>query len=145
MPANPADDPHTVAYGGFYMALHDTVTVSGCTTSTSIPGRVTCRARGVDQLSGPVGAAYKGEWLFDFVDGRIVAFDIYGGDISKIMFVEAMAAWVRDEHPDIWEATFVDADCSPARIDCWGPWAVSPETAAVMLQLGPEYRATLDA
>jgi len=141
----PAHDSHTLAYAGFYMALHDTVTVSDCTASSSIPDRVTCRARGVDELSGPAGAASDGEWVFDFADGQVVALSIYDDDHSKVMFVEAMAAWIRDEHPDIWESVFIDSDCSPARVDCYASWAASPETASAMLQLGPEYRTSLDS
>lgn len=141
---SPAYESPAQNVAGFYMGLHDTVTVSSCTPSPSIPGRVTCKARGVDEVSGPVGAAFEGDWIFDFADGQVVSLVLHGDDISKTLFHDNMGAWILAEHPDIWEAVFVDPNCSPSRIDCIGLWKLSPEAAEAMLGLGAEYRATLD-
>ena len=140
----PVDDQSTRDYLSFYMALHDDVTSDECAVS-AVPGRITCEATGVDELSGPTGAMWAGAWVFDVVDGKVVALDHFTDEFSKITFIEAMAAWIRDTKPDVWDAQFVDPDCSPARVDCYGVWAANPDTAATMLELGEEYRASLGA
>ncbi len=141
---DPADDASLRSYLGFFMALGDTVTIDECATSV-IPNRVTCDARGVDDLSGPAGAAWGGAWIFDFEAGEVTSLKMLPNDQSKIFFIDRMAQWIQDEHPGVWETVFVDPDCSPARIDCYGTWSASPEVAAAMLELGPEYIASLDS
>ena len=140
----PFDAETTRDYLSFYMGLHDVVTVDGCAPS-SVPGRIWCEATWVDDLSGPAGVTTSGQWVFDFVDGKPMAFDHLLDEFDKIVFIEDVAAWIRDTKPDVWETTFVDPDCSPARVDCFGTWSANADTAAAMLEYGEEYRASLGA
>jgi len=98
-----------------------------------------------DDLSEAVGLSDVVELIFQF-DGELIASLSWVGDhgtVGKQEFVHAMANWVEQSHPDVWESALSTPDCDDARYDCWGGWTLSQAAAAALLDLGPEYRETV--
>ncbi len=100
-----------------------------------------------DDLSGPVGAVFDADWIFRIADGKVTSFGFGVHDQSKISFVTSMTRWLEAEYPDVFEATFAAPEgwCSMTESNCYsGKWFSSPEAAAVLLDLGPEFIAQSD-
>jgi len=139
---SPVAEVSTVNSVSFYIGLGDVVTVHSCETKTAtVGGGVECRITGVDALSGITGASFDGYAAAQVVDGQIVRWD-WGGGGGKLDYTDEMVEWVREQHPDVFESSFVDPTCgTSARVDCWGDWAESAAAAAALLELHDEYLA----
>jgi hypothetical protein len=122
----------------FYIGLGDVVTVHSCKALVDKES-VDCRVTGVDALSGITGATFEGYAAMRIVDGEIVRFDFDSTGGQKIAYIDEMVDWVREQHPDVFEASFADPTCTAARIDCVGDWAESAAAAAALLDLHDEY------
>ena len=130
----------------FYMVLGINFALEECRAGPA-EGGVVCHTVARDDLSGPVGALFDADWVFQIADGKVTscAFDIR--DPSMVTFVTAMAEWVESEYPEVFEATFAAPGlCSPVdEHNCYQlKWYSSPEAAAVLLELGPEFIAQSD-
>jgi hypothetical protein len=130
----------------FRMALGDLIVTDECETTS--PGKIVCSATSSDDLSGPVGIVDDEDWVFRISEGRVTAFAIVFDRRSRSHFWTLMGEWLADAHPDLWESTFAaPEECIvTAAISCegGGSWHATPEAAAVLLDLAPEFIAQSD-
>ncbi len=131
----------------FYMALGNTGSAIRCGPVGDT--EVLCNTTVTDDLSGPAGITSTVTWSLAIADNQIVSLEFAGptneAQPNTFSVIHAMTTdgWIRDNHPDVWEATFratLDR-CHPEAYNFYGTWCATPAAAAEMLRLGPEYLA----
>jgi hypothetical protein len=128
----------------FWQTLGDRTVIGECDVWED--GRVRCHAVGSDNLSGPAGAFSESLMSFWVTDGKITRVSIGATHESCFKFVREMGWWLESAHPDVWDSTFALADrCDDdVEYNCWETWYATAETAAVLLEFGPEFIAQSD-
>jgi len=125
----------------YYMALGDETLIQDCDGLSD--GRVLCHCFGTNDLSGPAGVISESNWSFWITDGLITKASAAGLDLSDYWFSVRMQWWLEEAHLDVWESTFaIPERCSHEdEYNCRETWRASSETAAALLEYGPEFIA----
>ena len=128
----------------FWQTLGDHTVIDECDVWED--GRIRCHAVGSDNLSGPAGASAESLQSFWLTNGKITRVSIGATHESSFHFIREMGWWLEAAHPDVWESTFALADrCDDdVEYNCWATWYATAETAAVLLEYGPEFIAQSD-
>lgn len=140
----PATDPLVRSDLAFYMALGQQPRLVEC--SEYFGTTIRCATSTTDALSGDAGMLDV-DWIFTISDGSIANVEWYWEDQPGSLFnvIHDMVAWVEIEHPDRFAAVFAPpgGTCDPNTVwNCHTSWLTSPEAAAELLLLGPEFLAT---
>lgn len=132
-------------YAAFIMALGDKIASSEPCKMTDT-NTVECRIVNYDDLTGPAGITWDSNWTFLVEGGEIRGMTKVGisstfGTSERARFFTAIGNWVQNSRPDIWAETFALAESCSGDFNCWGNWRMTPDTAAALLPLGPDFIA----
>jgi len=118
----------------FFMSLGDSIlSKEPCTAPETVT--VSCHVVSADDLSGPAGITSDADWVFAVTEGEIQGMQFTNeARPNKSDFLDDMIDWVRSDRPEVWAA-----DLAPE-----GDWEKTSDTAAALLELGPEFISQSD-